>query len=402
MTSDIKTYSEFDLFLIIVQTLFMLFTLGLTWVYIAFMWRYISGWWSLPFFKKNKNNKNTTTISVLIPARNEEENLAATLQAILAQNYPTNLYEIIVIDDFSTDNTPQIINDFSAKNSNIKPLKLADYINPKTLHSFKKKAIEIAVQNAENKLIVQTDADCIMGNDWLKIIADYYKIHQAKFIAAPVIFMDEKNTFQRFQSLDFIGMMGVNGAGIFRKFHYLCNGANLAYERKTFQEVKGFEGIDQQASGDDLMLLQKIAKRYPNDIAFLKNTAAATYTTPKRSLREFMQQRIRWATKTTNYPDKGVTFTWALIWLFCISIPANLVAGIFVPALLWLALAQLAIKIILDYIFLASVATSLDRKDLVRMSVYIPSIFLELTYVIVIGLLGLFIKKYEWKGRQVQ
>jgi len=150
------------------------------------------------------------------------------------------------------------------------------------------------------------------------------------------------------------------------------------------------------------MLLQKIAKRYPNDIAFLKNTAATTYTTPKRTLGEFMQQRIRWATKTTNYSDKGVTFTWALIWLFCLSIPVNLLAGIFVPVLLWLGLAQLAIKIVLDYIFLASVAISLDRKDLVRMSVYIPSIFLELTYVIVIGLLGLFIKKYEWKGRQVQ
>ncbi len=402
MTSDIKTYTEFDLFLITAQTLFVLFTLGMTWVYIAFMWRYILGWWSLPFFQKNKKNKNTTTISVLIAARNEEENISATLQAVLAQNYPAHLYQIIVIDDFSTDNTAQIIHEFSDKYNNVKLLKLADYINPKILQSFKKKAIEIGVQNAENKLIVQTDADCIMGNDWLKIIADYYETHQAKFIAAPVIFFDEKNTFQRFQSLDFIGMMGVNGAGIFRKFHYLCNGANLAYERRVFQEVKGFEGIDQKASGDDLMLLQKIAKQYPNDIAFLKNTAAITYTKPKRTLSDFMQQRIRWASKTTNYPDKGVTFTWALIWLFCISIPINLVAGIFVPVLLYFGLLQLAIKILLDYIFLASVATSLNRRDLVRMSVYIPAIFLELSYVIVIGLLGLFVKKYEWKGRKVQ
>jgi len=115
-----------------------------------------------------------------------------------------------------------------------------------------------------------------------------------------------------------------------------------------------------------------------------------------------MRQRIRWATKTTNYPDKGVTFTWALIWLFCVSIPMNLLMGIFVPTLLYFGLVQLVAKIILDYIFLASVATSFDRKDLVRMSVYIPSIFLELTYVIVIGLLGLFVKKYEWKGRRVQ
>ena len=386
----------------LILTIYLISVSLISIAYLFFMWRYIHSWGDLPFFKKNVNNENTTTISVLIPARNEEANLSATLQAVLAQNYPSHLYEIIVIDDFSTDNTPQIIHEFSEKYNHIKPLKLADYIQPKTLHSFKKKAIEIGIQHSENELIVQTDADCIMGNDWLKIIADYYEQHQPKFIAAPVVFMDEKNTFQRFQSLDFVGMMGVNGAGIFRKFHYLCNGANLAYKREVFDEVNGFEGIDQQASGDDLMLLQKIAKHYPNDIAFLKNIAATTYTTPKRNLREFIQQRIRWATKTTNYPDKGVTFTWALIWLFCISIPVNFVVGIFVPTLLWLGLAQLVIKIVLDYIFLSSVAASLDRKDLVQMSVYIPSIFLELTYVIVIGLLGLFIKKYNWKGRRVE
>jgi len=386
----------------IIQTIYLIGVLFISIAYIVFMWRYIRGWSALPFFQKNKNSDNTTTISVLIPARNEEENIAATLQAVLAQNYPSQLYEIIVIDDFSTDKTPQIINEFYEKYPNVKLIQLAEYTDAEKTQSFKKKAIDIGVQNSGNQLIVQTDADCIMGKDWLKIIADYYEQHHPKFIAAPVIFYDEKNTFQCFQSLDFVGMMGVNGAGIFRKFHYLCNGANLAYEREVFLEVNGFQGIDQQASGDDLMLLQKIAKHHPSDIAFLKNTAAATHTTPKRTLREFMRQRIRWATKTTNYPDKGVTFTWALIWLFCVSIPMNLLVGIFVPTLLYFGLVQLVAKIILDYIFLASVATSFDRKDLVRMSVYIPSIFLELTYVIVIGLLGLFVKKYEWKGRRVQ
>ena len=370
--------------------------------YLYFMWRYIRGWKDLPFFQENENNENTTKISILISARNEARNIPATLKAILAQNYPAHLYEIIVIDDHSTDNTAQIIAGFCDKYSTVKLIRLAAHIDAHTIQSFKKKAIEIGVQYAENELIVQTDADCTMGNDWLKNIADYYEQYHPKFIAAPVIFTDEKNTFQRFQSLDSIGMMGVNGAGIFRKFHYLCNGANLAYERKVFQEVNGFEGIDQQASGDDLMLLQRIAQHYPDHIAFLKNTAAATYTTPKRTLRGFMRQRIRWATKTTNYPDKSVTFTWALIWLFCISIPANLVVGIFVPTLLCLGLAQLIAKIVLDFIFLRSVAISLNRKDLIQMSVYIPSVFLELAYIIAIGLLGLFVKKYEWKGRKVQ
>jgi len=319
MTSDIKTYTEFDLFLTTVQTLFMLFALAMTLVYIAFMWRYIWGWWCLPFFQKNKKTENTTTISVLIPARNEEKNLSATLHAIIAQNYPANLYEIIVIDDHSTDNTTQIIIDFCEKYPNVKLIRLAEYIDADRVQSFKKKAIEIGVQKSDNQLIVQTDADCIMGKDWLKIIADYYEQYQSKFIAAPVIFFDEKNTFQRFQSL---------------------------------------------------------AKKSPNAIP--TTSLSSKIQPPQPTLHPSAPYASLCSSASVGQPKRPTT------------------------ALLWIGLTQLVIKIILDYIFLASVANSFNRKDLVSMSVYIPSIFLELTYIIVIGLLGLFVKKYEWKGRRVQ
>ncbi len=362
----------------------------------------MEAWQALSFFEAKNKSKNNTTLSVLVPARNEEQNISKTLQAILAQNYPTHLFEVIVIDDHSTDNTAAIIEQFSQKYSNVQLIRLADYDLDHT-QSFKKKALEIAIQQANNQLIVTTDADCVMGKNWLSLIADFYNTEKPVFIAAPVIFYDEKNIFQRFQSLDFIGMMGVNGAGISRNFQFLCNGANLAYEREAFFEVNGFEGIDQLASGDDLMLIQKMAKHYPHHrIKFLKNAEAATFTTPKRTVRDFMSQRIRWATKTTSYPDLRVTLTWALIWLFCVSIPLNFVLSFFFgEVLLTITIIQLFLKAFMDYLFLRSVAISLNRKDLVRMSVYLPSIFLELAYVIVIGTLGNLVKKYEWKGRKV-
>jgi len=374
----------------------------LTVIYVAIVLRYVEGWRALPYFNSEKKSENNTTLSVLIPARNEEQNISQTLQAVFAQNYPTHLFEVIVIDDHSTDNTAIIVKQFIQQYSNISLIRLAEHDLDDT-QSFKKKALEIAIQNSNYQLIVTTDSDCIMNKNWLSFIADYYEKYKPAFIAAPVIFHDEKNTFQRFQSLDFVGMMGVNGAGIFRKFQYLCNGANLAYEREAFYEVDGFEGIDKLASGDDLMLIQKMAKRYPNRIAFLKNVAAATRTTPKRSLREFMSQRIRWATKTTHYPDPRVTLTWALIWLFCVSIPTSFLLSIFFgKIMLWMGLGQLLIKALVDHVFLNSVATTLKRKDLVAMRVYLPSIFLELLYIIVIGTLGNIIKNYEWKGRKVR
>jgi len=374
----------------------------LTFIYAAIVGRYIEGWRALSYFKPKIKSENSTTLSILIPARNEAQNIGKTLDAILAQNYPSHLFEIIVIDDHSTDDTATIVEQYLQQHSNLHLIRLANFDMGNT-QSFKKKALEIAIQQATNQLIVTTDADCIMGGNWLSLIADYYRINKPVFIAAPVIFYDEKNTFQRFQSLDFIGMMGVNGAGIFRNFQHLCNGANLAYEREAFYSVGGFEGIDNLASGDDLMLIQKMAKHYPTRIAFLKNVDAATFATPKRTLHDFMSQRVRWATKTTSYSDLRVTLTWALIWLFCVSIPMSFVLSIFFgEMLLAFAISQLLVKAMMDYFFLRSVAVSLDRKDLVSMRVYLPSIFLELAYIILIGALGNVVKKYDWKGRRVK
>lgn len=372
----------------------------LTIIYTAIILRYLEGWTALPIFE-TKEKRPTTPLSILIPARNEADNILHCLNAILAQNYPTDLLEIIVIDDHSTDNTADLVKQLAQPNIHL--IHLADFVEKDSTQSFKKKAIEIAVGQASGTLIITTDADCIMGENWLKLLVAYYEEHQPAFIAAPVIFYDEKNVFQRFQALDFVSMMGVTGAGIHRKFQHLCNGANLAYERAAFYEVNGFEGIDQLASGDDLMLIQKMATRFPDRIGFIKNPDAATFTTPKQTLQSFMSQRIRWATKTTAYPDFRVTMTWALVWLFCVSIPVSLLLAFFFGLkMLWFGLAQLLVKIIIDYIFLRKVAIDLRRKDLVSLPVYIPSIFMELTYIIVIGALGNIIKNYEWKGRRVK
>ncbi len=361
---------------------------------------YIRGWQALPVWNTLKS-KFSTPVSILIPARNEEDNIFPCLNAILQQSYPAEMMEIIVIDDHSTDRTGKIVE--SLTHASVKLIRLADHVEPGTTHSFKKKAIEVAISQAKGDLIVTTDADCVMGPNWLKFLVSCYELKRPKLLAAPVVFHDEKNNFQRFQSLDFLGMMGVTGAGIHRQTMHMCNGANLAYEKAAFYEVNGFEGVDKLASGDDMMLMQKIAKRYPNDIAFLKNTEARTITTPKRTLGSFMQQRIRWATKTSHYQEKQAIKIWAGVWLFCISLLGSLALIPFYGLpMLFLFLAQLTAKATVDYFFLRQMALFFQRPDLVRMKVYIPSIFYELFYVIVIGLLGNIKREYSWKGRKVQ
>lgn len=370
---------------------------GLYYIYIIL--RYIEGWKALPEWTIPANFSPSTKITVLIPARNEANNIAACLQAILKQNFPKSLLQIIVIDDHSTDKTVEIIKNIN--NPSVTILKLADAIKANETQSFKKKAIEIGIAQAEGELIITTDADCLTPPNWLALLVSYYQIHQPAFIAAPVNFYQEKNTLERFQSLDFMGMMCVTGAGIHRRFMNMCNGANLAYPKHVFEAVGGFEGIDDLASGDDMLLMQKIAQRFPYRIAYIKNTQATVLTKAKPTLRSFLQQRIRWATKSTSYQEWRVTFILAMVFFFCV----NLLLSLFlIPFLGWIALGIFSfsffIKMIMDYFFLKNMARFFGRLDL--MSAFFPALILHILYIVVVGILGNVIKKYKWKGRRVQ
>jgi cellulose synthase/poly-beta-1,6-N-acetylglucosamine synthase-like glycosyltransferase len=195
--------------------------------------------------------------------------------------------------------------------------------------------------------------------------------------------------------------MCVTGAGIHRRFMNMCNGANLAYPKHIFYEVNGFEGIDHLASGDDMLLMQKIAQRYPDRIAYIKNPAATIFTKAKPTLKSFLQQRIRWTTKSTSYQEWRVTFILAMVFFFCCSIVFSLLLIPFIgKTAVWLFAISFFIKMTMDYFFLKNMARFFGRLDL--MKTFFSSSVLHLLYIVVVGILGNFIKKYEWKGRRVK
>jgi len=349
------------------------------------MLRYFFNWKSIPVWEIPNDFSPQTKITILIPARNEAANIQACIQAILNQKYPSHLFEIIVIDDHSEDETATLVQEFQAPN--VQVLFLKDFIkNRNEVQAFKKKAIEIGVENSTGDLIISTDADCIVPENWLNLIVSFYEKHQLKFIAAPVNFYKEKSLFEKFQSLDFIGMMGVTGAGIHGKFINMCNGANLAYEKKAFYEVDGFNGIDKVASGDDMLLLQKIAKRFPNQIAFLKNKNATVLTKAKPS---------------GDYQEFQIVFTLALVFFFCTSIVFNFfLFPFFFETIGWVFLTQILIKTIVDFFYLRHMASFFQRKDL--MKIFFPAQVFHIIYIFVIGLLANLVKEYNWKGRKVK
>ncbi|WP_299497586.1 glycosyltransferase [Mucilaginibacter sp.] len=336
----------------------------------------------------------TTRVTVLIAARNEEARIRYTIEDILAQDYPKQLIEIIIVDDHSTDRTSAIISSYA--NRGVKLLQLNE---AQPLNSYKKKAIATAIGMSSGELMIATDADCRMGTQWLSSIVGYYEANQPVMISSPVAFFEEKTLFERMQTLEFSFLIGIGGAFIGNKRASTCNGANLAYRKDVFYEVGGFAGIDELASGDDELLLQKIAERYPGQIGFLNLREAIVYTHAKYTLKEFLQQRRRWASKSTKYKDKKVIAVALFMWLFNMTMLVNIALGFYDSWFFKLVLIQFAIKCLIEAVFLYLICSFFKRAGLLLLLLIVAP--LHMLYLAYLGIMSN-ARKYYWKDRLVK
>lgn len=382
------------------------FTLLLLVVYALLFLYYRYGWNLILEKKENGASNHIATVSVVIPFRNEAHNLPNLLHCLTSQQYPKHLLEIIFIDDHSEDGGAAIFHDL--KEDHIKCVSLSEHLNGQKTNAYKKKAIETGIRLSRGELIITTDADCTMGPRWVTSIVEHYEQTHDVLLAMPVMLMPDGTVCGTFQSLDFMTMQGITAASSSLKFHPMCNGANLAYTRAAFEEVDGFTGIDQIASGDDLLLMQKIAKRYPERISFLKCKDAIVLTAPAKGWKAFLQQRIRWASKTDQYHDKKMLPVLAAVYLFNVSVFIMMVLTVCtclscdfidcspscIPSM---TAVLLTTKIGVELLLLVPVSSFFSQK---KQLFYFPFLQpLHVLYIIVAGWLGKF-GTYDWKGRK--
>lgn len=380
----------------IMENAILIITFLLFFTYILLIIYYRQSWISIPDFKPTLNAVPKTKISIIIPARNEEENIAECLNSIISQNYPKHLLEVLVIDDHSTDNTAEIILCFKEKN--VRLLSLKDFVGSTEINSYKKKAIEIAIKQSTGELIVTTDADCIVAQNWLQTIVEFYEGKKPAFIVMPVSINCSSKFIEIFQSLDFMTLQGITGASVYKKFHSMCNGANLAYTKKAFEQVGGFKGIDAVASGDDMLLLHKIFKRYPDGVGYLKSTEVIVQTQPVKSVGQFFNQRIRWASKADKYEDKKILVVLLLVYFFNLWILLLGAAAFFFPLTGFIIIIILA-KTIVELLFLYPVAKFFNQTKLLWLFPIAQPF--HILYTVTAGWLGKF-GKYTWKERTVK
>ncbi len=349
-------------------------------------------------FKPQSLLSPTTGFSIIIPARNEEDNIEACIQSILANNYPPLLFEIIVADDFSTDNTAGVVKNLQQLYPNIVLIQLSELVTDK-LNSYKKKAIELAIARSSKEWILTTDADCIVPANWLKLFDGYIQTYKPVFIAAPVFFKRKNSFISIFQSLDFMSLQGITAASVSAGFHSMCNGANLGYKKSVFYEAGGFKGVDQLASGDDMLLMHKIQLLHPKKIGYLFNPDSIVITDPMPDIKSFINQRIRWASKSTSYTDKRIFSVLLLVYITNLLLLIFFIAGIFYYQLLFISFLFIGIKTISELVFLYPVSKFYNQE---KMLWWFPVMQpFHIFYTVVSGFLGKF-GKYQWKGRTVK
>ena len=337
---------------------------------------------------------SATQFTVIIPARNEASNIKACVDSILNQDYPADAFEIIVIDDFSEDDTAFIVHALSQQYPQVRLLKLADHCKEGETLAYKKKAIEIAVAEAKGDWILTTDADCIVPTRWLLLYNAYIQANQPCFVAAPVMFIKTAGVLNQFQVLDFLALQGITAAAVGAGKHSMSNGANLGFEKTAFIAVGGYQGVDHIASGDDMFLMHKMKQTLHKPVGYLFHPDAIVLTAAMDTWKGFIMQRIRWASKARYYDDRSITMVLTLVYFFNLSFVCLVFMGSWSTLLI-----ALAFKTFFELFFLDSVAKFFKMQpELKYFVLYQP---IHIVYNIAAGLFGQ-LKTYSWKGRKVK
>lgn len=357
---------------------------------------YKKAWDQLPSFIQ-KDSFASTSVSVVIPVRNESAHLPLLFESLRAQTYPGPLLEIIFIDDHSSDNSAQLIKDFALLMPQVLILSMSEL--PPIENAHKKMALNWAIREARGELIISTDADCFMHPDWVATIVAFHEQNGVGFIAAPVKINVHKSLVSIFQTLDFITLQGITGAAVSEGLHVMCNGANVAYEKKLFTAVNGFEGIDGIASGDDMLLMQKIANAYPEKIGYLKHPTAIVTTVPVNNWNAFFHQRIRWASKATHYKNPVIFRIMLLVYFLNVCLLFVAIGALFSATAFMFLLLFLLAKTLIEFPFVASTAIFFQQEKLMRFFPFMQ--LLHIPYTVISGWFGQF-GSFDWKGRRIK
>ncbi len=336
-----------------------------------------------------ETEREPNPISIVIAYRNEQSNLKRLIESLGKLNYPLELFEVILVNDHSIDESEVLINELR------KSMSIAI-----TCHSLdrdvtgKKNAIELGVSKSTFPTIATTDADCVVNENWLKSVN---RCSGADFISSPVVFRRSSFWFSSFVELDFMSLIGLGGVLIQKNRPLLANGANMAFRKQAFEDVGGYKDNKEYSSGDDVFLLTAMSKMNKT-IIFNKSRDAIVETEMPTTLSELFNQRIRWAKKTKHLPTKTISPTVFFLVAGYLGFALSPILLFYSTSVLVFGLVFFSwgVKLLADYRYFNLLTTFYKRHDLMKHLWWVE--ILHPFYIVIAGILSLF-APYKWKLR---
>lgn len=293
-------------------------------------------------------------VSIVIACRNEEKSLPLLLNRLALQTNPKELYEVIVVDDNSSDSTFSIAADFNR------------ILNIRVFHnegSGKKKAIRTGVVASSGNFILTTDADCLMSNNWIKTIASFYEKYNPDMIICPVQLEHTTRLPGNLQELEFLSLQGVTAGTVMAEKATMCNGANLAFTKEAY--LSHYYDIHEELiSGDDVFFLHSLKKDPDSKIMWLESADGTVTTAPSKGFSPFLNQRSRWISKIKAYSDK-YTIKLTIVTSTAIFLQfATLLSGLIFPSVLKVFFTIVILKSVPDFLILANTCRRYNKSKL--------------------------------------
>ncbi len=373
-----------------IDTDILIFSIVLMAYCLMILWFY-RGWKKMPETEE-KHEAPYEMISVLIAFRNEYDQLSMLLNSLKNQYYPSDYYEIILVDDHSTDSGAALID----KYQHIFPALNIRYFRSSEHQQGKKDALKLALQKAKGTIILQTDADCVLPPGWIASYASAFKEKKKHFFTAGLLFQKEKSLQSLFFRYEFASLIASGAGSLGNNKPLMCNGANLGY-RKSLIENEKDPYHSAFTSGDDAFLMLHCLKKYgAQSLGFIKNPDAVAQSLAPDSLKRFFSQRMRWTSKAGGYKNAYIISVALMVFIAAIVQLALYIMAFLSIKYLVFAGVWMLLKSLFDILLTGSYLRFSGRR------LIIPAFFVfEWVYpfYILATVVLTLTKPYQWKNR---
>ena len=341
--------------------------------------------------KRAASTLEVPSVSIVVAARDEEASIARCLDALLAQDYPRDRIEVVIVDDRSSDRTSEIARAYEGRHPRLRVLRVKEtrYACPK------KNALALGIARSRGELILTTDADCRPGPGWVAGLVRHF---------APDVGMVAGHSppdlsggiLSRVLALEAVAKAGLAAGSVGLGLPLSCAGRNLAYRREAFEAVGGFDRIGHIVAGDDVLLMRLIASRTPWKIRYATEpeTLVPTSAGPSSPGRLY-HQKVRHASKPLHYGPAILALA-GVLYLFHALLLLGVPIALLLPGSFHALCVALGAKCAVDLAFLCRTGRTLGMPPgLLRYFLLLEGVYLP--YVVIFTVLG-GMKRFRWKN----